>query len=274
MADRIKVLFLAADPLGAGSRLLLGEEASAIGRAIDSGSARGAFDFHFEWIPRTADLRRALVKHRPSILHFSGHGGRDGSIRLGDEYGAPMAVDRAALSGLIDLFGNIIHVVVLNACNSQRSIESFSGTAPYTVGMESAVRDTAAIVFAEAFYSSLAEGETVSRAFRLAVGQLHMDGMDGKIPTLTVRPGVDIEVPLVHRLDESAPVALSAPPPSPTTPPGMLNSIGCIKSDDVSFSHDPRTGAALSGMVNEVERIDAKRTRFETRSTHDRRRGR
>lgn len=77
MRDKIKVLFLAVNPLGT-QTLQLAVEAERIFNAIESGPAREAFEIVHHLGLRPTDLQRLLLKHQPNIVHFSGHGSAEG----------------------------------------------------------------------------------------------------------------------------------------------------------------------------------------------------
>ena len=89
MTDKIRVLFLAADPLRLGTPLRLDEEARAITEAIQLGSFRDVLELATAWAVRTGDLQTVLLRHRPQIVHFAGHGQESEGIILEDEHGAP-----------------------------------------------------------------------------------------------------------------------------------------------------------------------------------------
>lgn len=67
---------------------------------------------------RVGDLQLLLLRHRPEIIHFCGHGsGEEGLIFKVDGGGE----QRLKASGLATLFGlcSFVKCVLLNACYSQ-----------------------------------------------------------------------------------------------------------------------------------------------------------
>lgn len=194
MSGTITVLFLAADPLQPGEpmHLRLGEEARDIQHAIQLGTERDRLRFHSVWALRTRDLQGALLRYRPQVVHFSGHGDEARGILLENDDGRPKAVSREALASLFEALGDSVRVVLLNACDSLATVEAFSGAVDYCIGMNSRVSDRAAIVFSAAFYQALAFGESVERAFALGVAQLELEGSsESTVPVLRVRDGAD-----------------------------------------------------------------------------------
>jgi hypothetical protein len=82
---KVKVLFFAADPLsappdGRASRLRLDEDVRQIRQKLRAAEHRHALDFDFRQAARTGDLIQALNETRPQVVHFSGHGKRDGLV--------------------------------------------------------------------------------------------------------------------------------------------------------------------------------------------------
>jgi hypothetical protein len=190
--DKVKILFLAANPTDTGSRLRLDREFREIGQRISRGTLRDRFELASEWAVRVGDLQEVLLRHKPVIVHFSGHGDRKKGIILEDEHGTGKAVNRQALASLFRILKDNIRVVVLNACYAKDQAMGVAETIDFTIGMNAAIGDEDAIVFAAHFYQSLANGRTVNEAFDLGVNQLGLQGMKGeKVPELIVREGAD-----------------------------------------------------------------------------------
>src|SRR5215468_6548468 len=79
------ILFLAANPLGT-TELALGREARAIQEELERSGQRDRFEFVTRWAVQPLDLIRELRRLKPTVVHFSGHGGSgyqqgDGSRR-------------------------------------------------------------------------------------------------------------------------------------------------------------------------------------------------
>jgi len=71
------ILFLAANPRGT-SHLALDREAHAIHLELKRSGYRHRFDFVTRWAAEPLDLRRELCELKPTVVHFSGHGGGRG----------------------------------------------------------------------------------------------------------------------------------------------------------------------------------------------------
>lgn len=126
--------------------------------------------------PLRADkLQAPLVRMKPHVFHFAGHGEWDadhqeGALILVGERGP----DRLTTEFLATLLrSNDVRLVVLNACESAPDSDlPWAGIAqalvlagvPAVVAMRAPIADSAAIVFAETFYTAVAAGEPLDRA--------------------------------------------------------------------------------------------------------------
>lgn len=166
------ILILAANPANT-SRLRLDAEVREIEEGLQRASEGGRFKLVQKWAVRSRDFYRAILEHRPQIVHFSGHGTGIDGIVLEDETGQATLVEKEELSKLFKLFAvKGVECVVLNACYSEVQAEAISQYIKHVIGMTQAIGDKAAISFAVAFYDALGAGETVEFAFDLGCSQL------------------------------------------------------------------------------------------------------
>lgn len=194
MKERIRLLFLATNAVDAEARLRTDEEWREIHEEIQRGIDRDRFEVVPFFAVRIRDLQRALLQHRPQIVHFSGVGEAGKGIFLEDDAGRAAAVSGEVLARLFSVLNGTVRVVVLNACESEETIAAFRSLVDYTIGMRERVTDRTAIDFAAAFYRALSYGETVPNAFALAVNQLDMNRGASHVPVLYTRPGVHEEM--------------------------------------------------------------------------------
>ena len=213
--DKVKVLFLAANPAGT-QPLKLDEEIRQITAKVRASEHRDSLELVSRWAVRPDDLLQALLEVKPHIVHFSGHGlpgsrpsstevqdptGRDlvpessrsapGLILL-DDQGNPKAVTKEALVHLFRTLKDNVRVIVLNACYSRPQAEALAQTIDCTVGMNRAIGDPAAIVFAGSFYRAIGFGRSVKEAFELGKAALLLEGIpEDQTPELLTRNGVD-----------------------------------------------------------------------------------
>ena len=160
-----KILFLAANPEST-RRLNLEKEAREIQEALDISELAKEFELIQKWEVRPKDFRRALLKHEPDIVHFSGHGEGNLGLVISDESGASKAVTGDALAGLFAEFP-CVKCVLLNACYAKVQAQAIVRHVNYAIGMKDTIYDKAAIAFAIGFYDGLGYGRTIEEAFNL-----------------------------------------------------------------------------------------------------------
>ncbi len=173
----IKILFLAANPSDT-TRLRLDKESRAIDRALRQSEFRDRFDIQQHWAVSVTDLQELLLRHKPDIVHFSGHGSSASEIIIEDDYGNSHPVSVRALSQLFSILKDNIRCVVLNACYSEPQAQAIAQHIESVVGMSKAITDQAAISFATAFYQALGYGRDVKTAFDLGCVQIDMENLD------------------------------------------------------------------------------------------------
>jgi hypothetical protein len=151
-------------------------------------------ELHTKWAVRPNDLLQYLHQHSPHIVHFSGHGSQTEELVLLDPHDQAKPVSKAALKQLFTTLKDNIRVVVLNACFSRAQAEAITEVVDCAVGMNRAIGDQAAIVFAAAFYQAIGFGRSVKVAFESGKAALMLDGIpEDKTPELLVRSGVDAD---------------------------------------------------------------------------------
>jgi hypothetical protein len=219
MNTKIKILVLAANPVNT-TQLRLGEEVRSIEEALERAKYRDRFELVSKWAVRVDDLLKALLDHRPQIVHFSGHGqgtatgsgarSSDDSLRklvgleselsasgyeglvLEDDRGEAKLVNASALASLFESFQNDVDCVVLNACYSEMQANAIHQHINCVVGMNKAIGDRAAIRFATEFYRALATGSSFDFAYQLARKGLDLNGIPESLtPVLKNRKGTD-----------------------------------------------------------------------------------
>lgn len=184
-----RILFLGANPLDS-TRLRLDEEVREIDQALAMADRGGCFELHQKWAVRAADLQIHLLRHRPHVLHFSGHGSQQKAIYLEGDGGGSCLVEATRLARLLSQFKTSLRCVVLNACYSEAQAMAIAEHIDCVVGMSSDVIDEAAIRFAAAFYQALAFGCSVKAAFDMAcsdikIGELGQDAVPQLLATRT-----------------------------------------------------------------------------------------
>ena len=201
------ILFLAANPLGT-DRLALDREARAIQVELERGGCRDCFDFVTRWAVEPLDLLRELRKLRPTVVHFSGHGGEDvASAQLGahtagrdvvvdataqhsglrgllfhGHAGGTQIVSATALKEAFGAAGSSVRLVVLNACYSEPEAQILLAQVGCVVGMAGSIHDEAARSFAIGFYGGLGERQSVAAAYKQGCAAISLEGFSGGTP--------------------------------------------------------------------------------------------
>jgi CHAT domain-containing protein len=187
----VKILFFASNPSDT-PPLALDEEIRSIDAKIRASTYRDTLTLLPAMAARPDDLLQKLNEHKPQIVHFSGHGSELGEIILMDNNRQALPVPAAALKSLFTILKDNIHVVVLNACYSQSQAEGIREVIDCVVGMNDAVSDEAATIFAASFYRALGFGRSIQEAFDQSRTALLLEGIpEEDTPQLLVRRGVD-----------------------------------------------------------------------------------
>ena len=98
---RKTILILSANPKTT-SRLRLDEEVREIEEGLQRAKHRSRFEIRSKWAVRLRDFRRALLDEVPQIVHFTGHGEKEG-LFLEDEMGFGVLFSANALTELFKL---------------------------------------------------------------------------------------------------------------------------------------------------------------------------
>jgi hypothetical protein len=194
------ILFLAANPTGT-DPLALGEEARSIQVELERSGYRDCFALETRWAAQPLDLLRELRKLKPTVVHFSGHGGpptgtdghepQRGLFFQGPD-GRAQVVTAQALRETFGAAGSSVKPVVLSACYSDMQAEALRAHVDCVVGMSGAIVGGATRNFAIGFYGGLGERESVAAAFRQGRAAISLEGLrDTDRPQLRVRDGVD-----------------------------------------------------------------------------------
>lgn len=184
-------------------------------------------------------LRRKLRQGQYHVLHFIGHGGIDGQTQDGVLILEDAQQKGRLTSGqyLANVLSNhdAMRLVVLNACEGARTTRAdpFSGVAqslvqqgiPAVIAMQFEITDSASLVFAQEFYTALADGYPVDAALGEARGAIFAqpNDLEWATPVLYSRApdGVIFDVQPNTSTAWSAPEPLSTkakPKPQPLAP--------------------------------------------------------
>ena len=176
MTRKVRILFLSSSPWNL-SRILVDEEAREIFEKIHEGPYRDRFEVHNHVAVRPRDLQKLLLKYRPHIVHFSGHGSKRERIILGGTNGQGKLIDQQGLTNVLALYNSHVRLVLLNACFTKTQARSISKVVNYSIGTSRAIGDKVSVAFAGAFYRALGFGKSVKDAFESARAELALTKM-------------------------------------------------------------------------------------------------
>jgi len=150
------------------------------------------FRITVEGAVRARDLGTLLMRHKPDIVHFGGHGTESSELVFEDDNGDAIPIPLPALRNIFRLLRDNIQCVVLNACYSSEQAEAIAESINCVIGMSNTVSDDSAIKFATGFYRALAFGKSVQQAFELGKIEVALHGHEeDHIPKLHARKNVD-----------------------------------------------------------------------------------
>jgi hypothetical protein len=107
--------------------------------------------------------------YRPHIVHFSAHGSPSEEIVLATEAGKPIPIPTEALEGLFGLMKGETRLVVMNSCFSTSQARAVAKFVDCVVGVKFRLFDNVALKFSPRFYEAIAEGESVAKAYQMAM---------------------------------------------------------------------------------------------------------
>jgi hypothetical protein len=190
-ATPAKLLFFAANPATT-TALALDEEVRAVETMLRGTELRDRLALVSRWATRPDDLLQQLGEQRPTLVHFSGHGGGDGGLVLQGDDGAERRVAPAAIVTLFASARGAVRTVLFNTCRSLDLAEAVAREVECAIGMDGPIGDAAARTFAAAFYRAVGFGRSVQAAFDQGKAALQLAGSrESGTPRLCTRPDVD-----------------------------------------------------------------------------------
>lgn len=190
-AESLRIVYATAAP---GGDLRLDKEIRRVRLAVQSATHRDLVEINTLTAATTGDLLDALMRHKPHVVHFSGHANEDVLLFDNDnDNDTPgRSIPTGVLARAIGAVDQPPIVVVLNACESASQLEQLVNHVPVAIGMSASVMDVDAITFATRFYSALAEGQSLQAAMAVARVDMEMNGLEGHdLPTVRTADGVD-----------------------------------------------------------------------------------
>lgn len=170
-----RILFFSANTDGK-AMLNLESEVREIKNSLALASLQKRFDFIIEPAARPNDFMTSIMKYRPEIVHFSGHGTGSG-IYMFDENDLPILIPKQVLVNVFSFFSQVVGCLVLNACYSGKQLEGIKKYITHVIGTTDQIEDKSAIQFSSMFYRALGEGNGIEYAFEFARLSVEMSGL-------------------------------------------------------------------------------------------------
>jgi len=210
---RVRVLFLAANPVNT-NRLRLDQEIRTIDERIQQGGSRDSIELLSHWAVETGGLANLLMRRKPHVVHFSGHGSVAG-ILLESPSGGSQVAPPEAVAELFRILKDNIRCVVLNACYSEVQAKAIARFIDVVIGTSTAIGDKDAISFASGFYRAISDDRNLQDAFDLGVleGQLLGYGRSGAPQLLGSADPSKIVLTQDHTAGDTPPPVQSADAP-------------------------------------------------------------
>ncbi|RSH93917.1 hypothetical protein EHS25_006569 [Saitozyma podzolica] len=191
------VLFIAADPRDAQRLDTLGEMAD-LHRTVRASVLPGSMRVAICPGGRISELGAYLDIEKPSVVHYSGHGTKEGFWFRNDR-GGTAKVDPAAFARLLAKHHQKgLRAVVMNACYTADQAQLLADATGHAVAMDGQLSDSGAIAFTKHFYGSMGAGNTFEVAFDEAADAMRLDpDLSALSPKLFKRVEVDQSPPTI-----------------------------------------------------------------------------
>ena len=115
-------------------------------------------------------LRSKILKYRPQVLHFVGHGiEKIGTIFPGDNLDTDSNTLEFDLISTIEKYSNFIKLVVFNTCYTGDLAKKLKNVIDISIGVNETVDDDGAISFTRGFYRVFCNGENIYDSFEKGI---------------------------------------------------------------------------------------------------------
>ncbi len=201
--EPLRILYLTASSRG---DLRVDEEIRRVKAGVRAATHRDLVCVDHRPAATAADLLDGLTQFRPHVVHFSGHGSENCLVfdTGSDRAGPGLRVTAETFARAIAAVDTPPTLVVLNACKSAAHLAGLVVAVPVAIGMSDSIGDADGMAFAARFYATIADGQSVEGAYRVAKAQMELSGLaDSDLPILVSASDTDpSEVVLVVPPDD------------------------------------------------------------------------
>jgi hypothetical protein len=201
MIERCSLLLLASNSIDTADPRAT-DEIREIDNAIQSANHRNSFERLQHPAFRDSDISKLLLRHKPHILHISGHSRKTDGLVLEDDNSKTTKINCAQLVDLIiSLDDARLRLVFFSFCYSEACATAISAKVPYAVGVKGKISAKSVTLFSRIFYKALASDRSVQGAFDNARQCLKTKGLKGSdAMVLRVHSGTSAEVPFLSSM--------------------------------------------------------------------------
>jgi hypothetical protein len=202
MMERCMLLLLASNDVDTvDSRTA--DEIREINEVIQSATHRDSFERSQHPGARASDIPKLLLRHKPHILHISGHSRKTEGLVLEDNN---RKVKKITCARLVKLIMNSaddarLKLVFFSFCYSEACATAISEKVPYAIGVSDQIHAKSLLLFSEAFYVALASNRSVQGAFDNARETLKTLGLEGsEAMVLRAGSGTSAKIPFLSSM--------------------------------------------------------------------------
>jgi hypothetical protein len=179
------------------------DEIREINEVIQSATHRDSFERYPHPAVRASDITKLLLRHKPHILHISGHSRKTEGLVLEDNNRQVEKINCARLVNLIMGAADDarLKLVFFSFCYSEACATAISTKVPYAIGVSDEISPDSLLLFSKLFYEALGSNKSVQDAFDFARECLKTKGWEGSDEmVLRVQSGRSAEVPFLSSM--------------------------------------------------------------------------
>jgi CHAT domain len=189
--EPLRILYLTAASRG---DLRVDEEMRRVKAGVQAATHRDLVQIEHKPAATSLDLLDGLTRFKPHVVHFSGHA--DETVLVfdtgSDNPGPGQRMSAGGFARAISAVDAPPTLVVLNACRSEAQLSGLLDAVPLAIGMSDNIGDADAMAFAARFYATVADGQSVEGAYRVAKVAMELSGLpDADLPILVNDPAVN-----------------------------------------------------------------------------------
>jgi formylglycine-generating enzyme required for sulfatase activity len=267
--DRVRILGMMAKPKGF-SNLNVDVEKQKLEEVLSPLESQGRLELVWVQGQQSQDLQKHIRNGTWHIFHFIGHGefnpeAKTGQVILADENQKPHRVAADDFARILALQRSL-RLVVLNSCagadasdlanvHSSTAAALINRAIPAVLAMQNKISDGAAIVFARAFYDSLAETWSIDRAItnaRIAVAGTLSGSLEWATPVLYLQRLDSV----LFKFTQSTPLISSAKEKEPA-PPAKVIALGGYKGISSPLLAELRNVLLECGPISDHQQLKA-----------------